>query len=176
MKSCDYLLSPLFSSVNYNGLCGAELESKLSKLYKSSSREGGSHTPRTSTTRSHTPPLMLGDSHGSLFLEFGNFCSENSLYDLAQDCLKQVPKSLLHNDAKLLLCRELLHSQLLVARQDGGDQVYTKESVEARIKVISRLEEVLKSALRLGDSDVIQVSMWFCRQLAGVSLFKHCAF
>lgn len=142
--------------MNYNGLCGAELESKLSKLYKSSSREGRSHTPQS---RSHTPPLMLGDSHGSLFLELGNLCLENSLHDLTQDCLKQVPKSLLHNDAKLLLCRELLHSQLLVARQDGSDQVYTKELVEARIKVMSRLEEVLKSALRLGDPDVIQVSI-----------------
>lgn len=134
------------------------MEPKLSKLLKTSSREDGSHSPRTSTTRTHSPSVILGDSHASLYLELGNLCLENFLYDLAQDCLRLVPKGLLHSDSKLYLCRELLHSQLLVARQDGSDKIYTKESVEARIKVISRLEEVLKSALRLADPDVIQVS------------------
>lgn len=134
------------------------MEPKLSKLLKTPSGEDGSHTPRTSTACSYSPTVTLGDSHASLYLELGNLCLENSLYDLAQDCLGKVPKGMLQCDSRLFLCRELLHSQLLIAGQDGSSKIYTKESVEARIKAISRLEEVLKSALRLADPDVIQVS------------------
>lgn len=147
-----------FSAINYNGLCGAELELKLSKLFKTSSQEDGSQTPRTSTTHSHSPGLILGESHSMLYLELANLCMENSFYDLAQDCLKQIPKSLLQSDSKLYLCRELFHSQLQIARQDGSDQIYAKASVEARIKAMSRLQEILRSSLRLADPDVIQVS------------------
>jgi hypothetical protein len=64
---------------------------------------------------------------------------------------------MVQSSPKLLLSRELLHSQLLM-KDNGGDKVYAKESIEARIKVISRLEEVLISALRLADPGVIEVS------------------
>lgn len=83
---------------------------------------------------------------------------EHSFYDLAQDCVRQIPKSVLQSDSKLYLGRELLHAQLHIARQDGSGEIFTNAAVEVRIKTISRLQEILRSSLRLGDPDVIQVS------------------
>ena len=144
---------PICSAITYNALSGADLEQKLLKLFKSSSKEEGDQTPQSNTTIH-----LLGEAHSSLHLELGFLCLENGFPDLAGDCLHQVPKSHVQGNPKLLLHRELLHVQLLVAQHSNAGDIYTKTAMETRIKVITQLEELLKSALRISDYDVIQVS------------------
>lgn len=110
----------------------------------------------TVTTRDPSS-LPLGEAHQALLLELGFLSLENSFHDLARDCLRQVPKDLVHVGPKLYLLRDLLSTQLLVAKLDGPSEVYTKAAVQTRIKTLGHLEQLLMSALRIPDPDIVQV-------------------
>lgn len=143
------------SAINYGGLCGTELEQKLSKLYKIGSKgESGRPSPGPQDLSA----FPLGEAHPSLFLELAYICVENSMDEVAQKCLHLVPKDLVQKNPRLYLLRDLLRTQLLVMKQDNGNNTYTKASVEVRIKTIGQMEEILMSALRISDPDLVQVS------------------
>lgn len=145
-----------FSAINYNGLCGTDLEQKLYKLFKT-----GYKVVR-SARKSESYPL--GESHSSIFLEAAMICFENSLFDLMQDCLYQLPRSYVQGtNTKNYLHQQLLQTQLMVARECDPDTIYTKKSMDTRLDAISELEEILKSTLRLSDPDLIEVSHKACK-------------
>lgn len=147
---------PTCSAINYGGLSGSELEQKLNKLYKLGTKEDRGHTP--STVVSQDPcSLSLGEAQPALLLELGFLSLENSFLDLAHDCLYQVPKDLVQGAPKLYVLRDLLSTQLLVARQDGPREIYTKASIQTRVKSLGHMEQLLMSALRIPDPDIVQV-------------------
>lgn len=140
------------------------MEQKLAKLFKVLSKGESDYlaTPTTPTQprASRHPDTPSGeDISASLLLELAFLCVENSLYDLARDCLHQVPKERVQSDPKQYLLRELLNAQLQTVQWDGTKQLYSKTAVEMRLNKIDQLEEILKSALRLSDPDIIQVSV-----------------
>ena len=150
-----YLLN---SAINYGGLSGSELEQKLRKMFKQAMKEERGHSPATTTTSQDTSTLPLGEGHSALLLELGFLSLENSFHDLARDCLQQVPKDIARSAPKTFLLRELLSAQLLVARQNDPAVMYTDASVETRVKALSHLEQLLLSAVRISDPDIIQVT------------------
>ncbi len=139
------------------------MEQKLAKLFKVLTKEESDYLPASSTTpsghrRRHHPNTPSKNISASLLLELALFCVENSLCDLARDCLRQVPKDQVLVDAKQFLLRELLSAQLQAGQWDSTRQLYSKPAMEVRVSKIDQLEEILNSALRLSDPDIIQVS------------------
>ena len=149
-------LATTSSAISYGGLSRAELEQKLNKLYKFATKGERTLTPNTVTSREHSG-VPMDEARPALLLELGFLSLENSFCDIAQDCLQQVPKEeLLQGAPKLYLLRDLLSTQLLVARQDD---VYTTAAVQSRIKTLDHLEQLLASALRIPDPDIVQVGV-----------------
>ena len=144
------------SAIHYNGLCGTDLEQKLHKLFKTG------YKVVKSARKSESYPL--GESHSSIFLEAAMVCLENSQLDLMQDCLHQLPRNYVQGSStKNYLHQQLLQTQLTVARGSNSGTMYTKKSMDTRLDVISELEEILRSALRLSDPDLIEVSHSSCK-------------
>lgn len=154
-----YLVSPAItlpttsSAISYGGLSGIELEQKLNKLYKLGTRGDRTLTPSAAGSRDHSA-VPMDEARPALLLELGFLSLENSFCDIAHDCLQQVPKELVQGAPKLYLLRDLLSAQLSVARQDD---VYTSAAVQSRIKTLGHLEQLLVSALRIPDPDIVQV-------------------
>lgn len=144
-------MSLFCSAVNTNGLCGTELEQKLSKLLKFGSKEESDQSPADPSS------VALGEKYAAVILELAFFCVDNSFYGLARECLHRVPRHAVQKDSRLSIFREVLHIQLLVVGEAGPNKIYTKTAVEARVKAINQLEETLRCALRLSDPDAIQV-------------------
>ncbi len=91
-----------------------------------------------------------------LVLELAFLSLENSLHDLARDCLHEVPKELVQDNQRLFLYRESLDHLLLAESKDGD--IYSRAAVNARIHAVTQLEMVLTSGVRLGDAATIEVS------------------
>lgn len=144
-------------------MSGTELEQKLAKLFKILSK-GDSEVLAVSTTptqqQHQLPAAATPPSHvsASLLLELAFLCMENSLHNLAKDCLRYLPKEQVQSDGKQYILRELLHTHLQIVQWDSSRQLYSKPAVEMRISKINQLEEIVKSAIRLSDPDIIQVS------------------
>lgn len=150
-----------YSAVRYSGLSGSELEQKLAKLLRLTTKEERSHSNSTkSGTQREFSVHSLGPAHPSLILELAMFSLENSLPDLAANCLRQVPRELVQSDPRLHVLHDLISTQVLLARQGSGpNKTYTKPAVEERIGAISHLEQTLMSAQRISDPDMVQVSV-----------------
>ena len=143
------------SGVLQEDLQGPELERKIRKLLRLATKDDPVAN-KTYALRDSFSPTGLGKP--PIFLELASFSLENSLVELAQECVSEVPQEAVRDDPLLLLQWEILRTQLLVAcssRSNGG--MYSLEAVEARVQGVRRLEEVLTSALKRDNSDLVEV-------------------
>lgn len=149
----------LNSTVNQQGLQGPELEQKLRKLLNRATRQRPLSI-RSSETSESSGRTGLGPAPPSILLDLGSFSLDNSLMEVASDCLSAVHQDEVQNDSVAMLHREILKTQLLIegaVKRSGG--LYTQSAVDVRVKGVQRLEEVLTSAARLKASDMTEVSI-----------------
>ena len=127
---------------------GPELEQKIAKLL--SRATGTKPAESTGKSQKSVPP--------SVFLEIGSFALDHDFVEVAKDCLSAVSLESIQNEPSLVLHYEIIKSQIQVqgvVKSSGN--VFTKSAVNARVKNLQRLEEVVTSASRLKDSNTLEV-------------------
>lgn len=148
------------SGTDQQGLQGSELEQKIRKLLKQATKEVT--TRKASHGRESATPAAV-PAQPSFLLELASFALENSLLEVAQECVSGVRQELVQDDPVALLQREILRTQLLVAgpsKASGG--MYSRSAVEARVQGLGHLEDILAAAVRLPNSDLIEVRCCGC--------------
>jgi len=144
--------------VKQQTLHGPELEQKLMKLLSRANKlNSGTKQGQTSeSARKHqesVPP--------SVFLEMGSFALDYDIVAVGKDCLSAVNLDSIQNEPSLVLHHEILKSQILVedvVKSTGN--IFSKSAVKARVKNVQRLEEVVISAGRIKDNNIIEVRWW----------------
>ena len=91
--------------------------------------------------------------------------------EVAEESMAEVPRGSVQHQLCLLLQWETIKAQLLVeGSSKTKDRMYSQAAVKTRVNGVRRLEEVLASAIKLADSEVIEVK----KKLTGVSIGYAC--
>ncbi len=131
-------------------ISGPELEQRLRNVltFITSGDEPSSGRKTSSQSCIPAPPL---ETRPPLLLELGSLAIECGFSQLAGDCLSAVPQDSVGHSAQLTIRRQVLGCQVLV--REG----YSETAVEGRVDALKRLKEILKSAVRTDDMDLVQV-------------------
>ncbi len=148
-------------------LSGTELEQKLYKLLRFI-KVGTDHPSsgrRTALSTTPTPPL---EEKPLLLLELGSLAFECGLKQLAEECLSELPQDMVGQPVQWCVRKQVLNCQLKL--KEG----YSKTAVEGRVQAVNRLEDILTSALRTNDMDLVQVRSSYVLKYLKVSCLIAC--
>lgn len=132
-------------------LSGSELEQRLGKLLafiRVGNEQPSSGRKTVALSSTPAPPL---EEKPLLLLELGSLAFECGLKQLAKDCLDELPQDTVGQPIQWCIRQQVLNCQ--VDLKEG----YNKTVVEGRVQTVNRLEDILTSALRTNDMDLVQV-------------------
>ncbi|KAM6306111.1 cilia- and flagella-associated protein 46 [Aegotheles albertisi] len=122
------------------------------------------------------PPASILSVKIPLILELARFSMKVNCIELAYDCILDLKRAGITEQGKLIEI-ECLECEYEIKKMGTKIATYTKEVVEAQLKLIKHLELTLKHAVQLGDPDVIQVvctTQWnLCLPLLQHNLHRH---
>lgn len=133
-------------------LSGSELEQRLSKLltFIKVGNEQPLSSGRKIVTSSSTPAPPL-EKKPLLLLELGSLAFECGLKQLAEDCLNELPQDTVRQPVQWCIRQQVLNCQVDLKKG------YSQTAVEGRVQAVNRLDDILTSALRTDDMDLVQV-------------------
>ena len=111
-----------------------------------------------------SPPILTDpdDTRVPLLIELGMLCVEYHLTGLAQECLVAVGTAKI-SDPRLTLMKESVTYQLSIRGHDQAEKVYNNNTVDVRLKALSRVANLLTALKKIQDFDLIQyicVVLW----------------